>query len=296
MTFFRTMLTEEYPSDFSFLSRLFPQDDADGSIDFNPDSEEDFAEIDPFVEEIFFDDTPPAFSFTPDPSGLPRLLAQETPDTITLFEGDLAGYSDGIWTLGGDDVVFASFESERILLNRGNDTVYGGGGDDEVFGGQQDDRIFGEDGNDFLRGDRDGDMIEGGEGDDRLFGGKGNDQLFGNDGEDILSGDLGIDSLTGGGDRDIFILRTDEASFDLNQVDVITDFDWFESGDKIALTDGLTEADIDYTRFADYEGDGVANDTLITLRTTDEILGVVLNADDFALFGQFVSVDTLALV
>lgn len=274
------MFSEESLSYSSVLPWQSPQENSDGS----------------FFDDIFFDDTLPTFGFTPDPSGLPRLIALEMSDTITLFEGDLTGYSDGIWTLDGDDMIFASLDGERIFLNQGNDTVYGGGGDDEVFGGQQDDRIFGEGGDDFLRGDRDGDTIEGGEGDDRLFGGKGNDRLLGNDGEDILSGDLGFDSLTGGGDRDVFILRTDEASFDVNEVDVITDFDWFESGDQIALTGGLTEADLDYTRFADYEGDGMANDAIITLRTTGEILGVVLNADDFALFGQFISADTLALV
>ncbi len=237
-----------------------------------------------------------SLTLTPDPSGLPRLLATEAAENITLFQGQLAQYPDGIWTLGGDDIIFGTFDSERILPNQGQDTVYGGGGDDEVLGGQQNDEIYGEEGNDFLRGDRDQDMLFGGLEDDRLFGGKDNDQLFGDEGSDILSGDLGVDQLTGGPQRDFFILRTDEAGFDLGQIDVITDFDWFNDGDKIALTDGLTEADIDYNQLIDYEGDGFINDTVITITATQQILGIALNVDDFALQDQFIAVESLELL
>ncbi len=234
-------------------------------------------------------------TITPDPEGLPRLLTTEAPDNITLFQGQLALYPDGIWTLAGDDIIFGTFDNERILPNQGDDTVYGSAGDDEVLGGQQNDFIDGEAGRDFLRGDRDQDTLFGGLEDDRLFGGKGDDQLFGDEGSDILSGDLGIDQLTGGSQRDYFILRTDEAGFDLNQVDLITDFDWFNDGDQIALTDGLTEADLDYHQLIDYEGDGFVNDTVITIAATGLILGVALNVDDFALENQFIAVENLDL-
>ena len=249
------------------------------------------------IAEIFPFNSPDNVSLTlrPDPSGIPRLLATEASENISLFQGQLAQYPEGIWTLGGDDVILGSFDNERILLNQGRDTVYGAAGDDEVFGGQQNDEIYGEAGNDFLRGDRDQDMISGGSEADRLFGGKGDDQLFGNEGSDILSGDLGVDQLTGGSQRDFFILRTDEAGFDLNQIDVITDFDWFNDGDKIALTDGLTEADLDYRQLIDYEGDGFVNDTVITIAATQQILGIALNVDDFALQDQFIAVESLDL-
>ncbi|MGB3534781.1 MAG: calcium-binding protein [Microcoleaceae cyanobacterium] len=237
-----------------------------------------------------------SLTLTPDPTGIPRLLATEAGENISLFQGQLDQYPDGIWTLGGNDIIFGTFDSERILPNQGQDTVYGGGGDDEVLGGQQNDEIYGEAGNDFLRGDRDQDRLFGGLEDDRLFGGKDNDQLFGDQGSDILSGDLGVDQLTGGSGRDFFILRTDEAGFDPSQIDVITDFDWFNDGDKIALTDGLTEADIDYNQLIDYEGDGFVNDTVITITATQQILGIALNVDDFALQDQFIPVENLVLV
>lgn len=237
-----------------------------------------------------------SLTLTPDPSGIPRLLATEASENIALFQGQLTQYPEGIWTLGGDDVVFGTFDNERILPNQGQDTVYGGGGDDEVFGGQQNDEIYGEEGNDFLRGDRDQDILFGGLEDDRLFGGKDDDQLFGDEGSDILSGDLGVDQLTGGSQRDFFILRTDEAGFDPNQIDVIMDFDWFNDGDKIALTDGLTEADLDYYQLMDYEGDGLVNDTVISIAATSQILGIVLNVDDFVLEDQFIAVEELVLV
>jgi hypothetical protein len=74
------------------------------------------------------------------------------------------------------------------------------------------------------------------------------------------------------------------------------DFDWFNDGDKIALTDGLTEADLEYNQLIDYEGDGLVNDTIITIAATSQILGIVLNVDDFALQGQFIAVEELVLV
>jgi hypothetical protein len=43
-------------------------------------------------------------------------------------------------------------------------------------------------------------------------------------------------------------------------------------------------------------GDGLVNDTIITIAATSQILGIVLNVDDFALQGQFIAVEELVLV
>ncbi|VXD13170.1 conserved hypothetical protein [Planktothrix serta PCC 8927] len=234
-----------------------------------------------------------SFQLIPDPDGFPRLLASDTSEYISLFQGELTNYPDGLWSLAGDDQIIGSIDNENIFSNQGQDSVYGGEGNDQVFGGQQNDQIFGEAGEDFLRGDIDNDLIDGGSGNDQLYGGKGNDQIFGQAGEDLLSGDLGIDTLTGGEGSDIFILRTDETNSNLQQVDVITDFEWFSQNDKIALTDGLTNTDLNYQQLIDYEGDGLVNDTVITLVQTQAILAIVLNVDDFALDGVFLASNSL---
>lgn len=231
-----------------------------------------------------------------DPNNSRRLLGSDTSEYIRLFQGELTNYPDGIWSLAGDDQIIRSPDAENIFANQGQDSIDGGGGNDQVFGGQQNDQILGEEGDDFLRGDIDHDILDGGNGNDQLYGGKGNDQIFGQGGEDILSGDLGIDTLTGGEGSDIFILRTDEATFNLQQVDVITDFEWFSQNDKIALTGGLTDQDINYQQLIDYEGDGLVNDTVITLIQTQEILGIVLNVDDFALEGVFLASNSLNII
>lgn len=95
------------------------------------------------------------------------------------------------------------------------------------------------------------------------------------------------------GNTDIFILKTQNASHNMFHVPVISNFDWFNDGDKIGLTDGINETDLDYTELMDFDGDGRADDAVIKIKSTQEILGVVLNADDFVLEGEFVSIPSL---
>ena len=92
------------------------------------------------------------------------------------------------------------------------------------------------------------------------------------------------------GQTDIFIIRTHQATTDINRAPVITNFNWFSDGDKIGLTDGLTEADLDYRSLIDFDADGLQDDTVIKLRNTEEILCIVLNADDFVLDGEFIPI------
>ena len=97
-------------------------------------------------------------------------------------------------------------------------------------------------------------------------------------------------TVGGNGKTDVFIIQTHEATTDINQAPVIVNFDWFNDGDKIGLTDGLTEADLDYRSLIDFDADGLQDDTVIKLRSTQEILCIVLNADDFVLDGEFIPV------
>ncbi|NES97239.1 MAG: calcium-binding protein, partial [Desertifilum sp. SIO1I2] len=182
-----------------------------------------------------------AFVPIPDPSGVPRLLATELADNITLAPGQLFGRSQGLWLLSGNDIAQGSNDSEVILGNMGNDTIFGGGGNDRLLGGKENDWLYGEDGNDLLRGDLGDDVLFGGAGNDTLRGGKGNDYLLGGDGDDFLVGDLGVDTLEGGAGFDSLVLRTDQANFDVNQVDRIV---YNDAEDFIGLTGGLTFFDL----------------------------------------------------
>ncbi|VXD20068.1 conserved exported hypothetical protein [Planktothrix serta PCC 8927] len=96
------------------------------------------------------------------------------------------------------------------------------------------------------------------------------------------------------GNTDIFILKTQDATHNISDVSVISHFDWFNDGDKIGLTDGISEDDLDYTELMDFDQDGRSDDAVIKIKSTQEILGVVLNADDFVLEGEFVVISSLA--
>lgn len=245
------------------------------------------------INNLFPDQTGfPAFL-----GGGPRFLATQTPDDIEVFPGNLFNYSGGVWGLSGNDTIGGSSDSnERLFGNDGEDVIGGAEGNDILYGGKGSDRLDGNDGNDVVRGDAEDDFLFGGSGNDVIRGGQGNDELVGDEGNDFLVGDRGFDILVGNQGADTFVLRTDEANFLINQVDVIGDFN-FREGDRIGLTDGLTEANLDFSddNLIDYDGDGSADDMAIFLRNSSQVLGVVLNADNFALLSQFESASPFAL-
>lgn len=96
--------------------------------------------------------------------------------------------------------------------------------------------------------------------------------------------------LSSNGNTDVFILEAHAATNNVYQAQVITSFDWFTDADKIGLTGGLTEADLDYMELIDFDEDGFLDDAVIKLKSTQAILGVVLNADDFVLEGEFIPI------
>lgn len=135
-------------------------------------------------------------------------------------------------------------------------------GDDRnnsATGGSGDDTIIGNGGNDTLRGNRGNDSITGGGGDDFLYGGRSNDDLNGGDGDDLIAGEFGNDVLIGGNGRDRFVLESGGGR------DVIVDFE--DSQDLIALSRGLTFAQIRITQSAD--------GALISIPITGEILATL---------------------
>ena len=190
-------------------------------------------------------------------SALGVLVGDESSELISLIPGQLAGFSQGILVLGGNDTVQGSVDGEVINGNQGFDQIFGGGGNDNLFGGQDGDVIDGGVGDDILFGNLGADIITGGDGNDNLFGGKDNDNLSGDLGNDILSGDFGIDALTGGGGSDIFVLGIGGGG-----ADVITDFQ--DGADLMQLPAGFTFSNLRVTTSG--------NQTAIVLATTGEEL------------------------
>ena len=202
-------------------------------------------------------------------------LLDDSPNSFVLTPGFLTPYPNGLFGLGGNDFILGSSDADRINGDDGNDRLLGGGNSDTLFGGVGNDLLNGGAGNDFLFGDSGSDTLQGGRGDDVLNGGGGSD---------VLVGDAGKDTLTGGLGPDIFVLRSDSAVSDPAAADLITDFNSFV--DSIGLTDNLTEADLILEQIS--IAPGISN-TVIKIRGSGAILGVVANASPQNLANTFIS-------
>jgi hypothetical protein len=251
----------------------------------------------------------------PDPSGIVRLIGENTSELIQLFPDELTNFPLGAWALEGDDTVNGSGASELILGNEGEDFLAGLAGNDSVFGGIGRDFLSGADGNDCLSGGLDADWLIGdaGEnvlGNDILFGGKGNDFLDGAGGDNTLVGGLGRDILSCEFGGNLCVLGIDPATTDINSTDVIGLFD--PGFDFIGLASGLTVNDIvleqvqDVTITYRFEGppallqvgspdlaseySGPASGTLIRVRNSNAILGFVQDVTPNQLQSSIVSV------
>lgn len=186
-------------------------------------------------------------------------IGENTAESISLFPGQLDGYPLGALTLGGNDTVQGSSDSELVIGNQGNDQLFGGAGDETLFGGKDNDLLNGEADTDVLFGNLGNDTVQGGDGDDSLFGGRDNDVLFGDAGNDTIYGDLGADTLTGGNGSDVFSVRNDSQG-----PDVITDFQ--DGADLILVPDFVNSVDI---------GTNSLNQTVVTVTATGEVLTVL---------------------
>ncbi|MGB3536001.1 MAG: CAP domain-containing protein [Microcoleaceae cyanobacterium] len=200
------------------------------------------------------------------------MMGDNSAESIVLSPGQLSSFPFGVLTLGGNDTVGGSSDSELILTNTDLDSVFAGDGNDTVFGGKQGDFLNGEGGNDFLYGNLGEDTLDGGIGDDQLFGGRDNDSVVGGLGNDIVYGDLGNDILTGGEGADVFGLGTSS-----DDRDIITDFE--DGVDLLRLPSNFNEVTIQ---------DIGNNQTSITLTLTGEEIVILegieasaISSDDF---------------
>ncbi|MEG3894731.1 MULTISPECIES: S8 family serine peptidase [unclassified Microcoleus] len=214
----------------------------------------------------------------PSSDGVSYLL-DDSPNSFALTPGFLTPYPNGLFALGGNDFIVGSSDADRISGDNGNDRILGGSNSDTLFGGADNDLLNGGVGNDFLFGDF---------GSDTLQGGKGGDALDGGGGSDVLVGDAGKDTLTGGLGPDTFVLRSNSAVSDPAAADIITDFNSFV--DSIGLTDNLTEADLILEEIS--IAPGISN-TLIKIRQSNAILGLVANASPQDLADTFISATTV---
>ncbi|MEG4113122.1 MULTISPECIES: S8 family serine peptidase [unclassified Microcoleus] len=214
----------------------------------------------------------------PSPDGLSYLL-DDSPNSFALTPGFLTPYPNGFFALSGNDFIVGASDADRISGDNGNDRILGGSNSDTLLGGAD---------NDLLNGGVSSDILFGDAGSDTLQGGKGEDALTGGDGSDVLVGDGGKDMLTGGLGPDTFVLRSDSAVSDPAAADVITDFNSFV--DSIGLTDNLTEADLILEEIS--IAPGISN-TLIKIRQSNAILGLVANASPQNLANTFISATTV---
>lgn len=186
------------------------------------------------VETNFFSDiimrNTDVTSITTDAFAVPTYtvdMANSAPSFIKVL-------SDGTWMYTGTGHVLwnGTDASNKILSDRGDDSIYGAGGNDWLRGG---------DGNDFIQGGEGNDVIEDSSGANILIGGNGNDYMSGsgtdayngNGGDDFIFGGtfpvvglagIGNDWVHGGTDNDI--LSGDDGN------------DWLEGGEGADLVDG----------------------------------------------------------
>lgn len=193
-----------------------------------------------------------------DTSGLPRLIGDNTSESVDLYDidptlGEVTNFPSGIWMLGGNDTVDGSFANELVFGNDGEDSLEGEDGDDSLFGGRGKDFLLGSGGNNYLNGGQDADWLIGGGEDDILLGGRGNDILYSGNGNDTLIGGLGRDFLGGivswigqndrkWTGRNLYVLQPEPGVTDLNKADLITNFRI--GSDRIGLANGLTANDV----------------------------------------------------
>jgi len=186
-----------------------------------------------------------------DPSGVPRLIGDDTSEYADLLFRNTANFPSGVWMLGGDDTVYGGITNDLIFGNDGEDSLLGDFGNDSLFGGRGKDDLSGGEGNDCLAGGQDADWIRGRAGDDILLGGRGNDILYSGNGNDTLIGGLGRDyfsSVDTGGTAEktsgsnLYVLQVESGVTDINKADSII---FFRVGlDRIGLAGGLSVNDI----------------------------------------------------
>lgn len=204
---------------------------------------------------------------------------------------------------GGEHVVLGGTEgNDRLISDKGIDTLWGDGGNDYLNAGMESDNVFGGDGDDIiedpfgddiLRGENGNDVISAGAGLDIVFGGAGQDfltgttdakEMFGGEGNDFILGGSGADALLGGegddwieGGEGFDVLSGENSQLFFNSTiighDVLngggndTDYDG-EAGDDIMVQGpGIQRNNgMDGFDWAIHKGDPVAADSDLGIR------------------------------
>ncbi|WP_299479422.1 DUF4114 domain-containing protein [uncultured Roseibium sp.] len=258
-------------------------------------------------------------------SGNDTMLGGYGDDTMNGGTGDdtMDGGNGVDMLIGGsgNDIMQGGYGEDTLKGGAGNDELRGGHNNDKLYGGHDDDTFFGDAGNDYMHGGRGNDTVDYTAFDvdlsillhnkkahgleigtdtlhfiDNIKSGSGNDILKGTSGDNVIDGGAGDDSirslggsdtLTGGTGIDTFIFR----SYDLNGLDVITDFaigtdlldfshlagsdddQTFLSRLEASVADGNTQLSVDLTGNGTYESicslTGIADQTLQSLYDSD---------------------------
>jgi Ca2+-binding RTX toxin-like protein len=170
-----------------------------------------------------------------------------------------------VFLLNGNDTIRGSQGNDYISGGKGDDDLYGEAGNDSLFGDKNRDIFNGGFGDDILRGGKGNDFMSGGEGSDTLIGDADVDVYKGDGGRDVFV--LRRDQA--GQIQDLSAVKPLLPSVpDQIQLPdaIITDFNLTE--DIIGVTAGLTKADLQFTNFNSQELLGVGANVLIPLINT----------------------------
>jgi len=144
--------------------------------------------------------------------------------------GRTGDHFSGIENVDGSnqsDLIIGDDNDNRLIGNKGGDTIYGRDGDDFIVG----ENIHGEAGNDTLTGEGYDVSLYGGDGHDTLDAGPIAHEVFS---ENILSGGGGNDWLQGNVGDDTFVFDAEASSRDR-----VVDFESGDDGDTLLLTADL---------------------------------------------------------
>jgi Ca2+-binding RTX toxin-like protein len=97
-----------------------------------------------------------------------------------------------------DDEIKGDSEDEIIYTLKGNDRVWAGMGNDIIYGGMGSNRLYGERNDDIIIPGDGSNLIDGGPGDDVLFGALGNSMLIGGQDNDQFIAGAGTTIMNGG--------------------------------------------------------------------------------------------------
>lgn len=147
------------------------------------------------------------------------------------------------------------------------------------------DAYNGRGGDDFIVGFKAADRLWGGQGNDHIYGGVGSDRIYGGPGKDTLSGEAQTDIISGGSGADTFLFTAHPDGFGASHLDIITDFDPGERGEKIQLVMSIqyglmTFADLK-SRMVEDGGDVVLDFDGLNILVLENLRINELSANDF---------------